>query len=207
MHTTPHAKPRPRRRPEGGRRGRPPKPPSQLASSQCAYTHHPPVPGLSPLASLGEGALRVVPPVRKPRPGSPGKVAPPEPPPPPGPRASRGSPSPTALAPSARAANSPAAPTGALRPPRWGAKHHRWRPRPGTGGPGPACSAWLRGHRRAGVSYREGHPARAPTVRSPAAPAFLAQRNATTVAGPQSLSPGPSGPGRFYTNPPTPLGG
>lgn len=36
--------------------------------------------GLSPLASLGEGALRVVPPVRKPRPGSPGKVAPPEPP-------------------------------------------------------------------------------------------------------------------------------
>ena len=51
----------------------------------------------------------------------------------------------------------------------------------------------------------EGHPARAPTVRSPAAPAFT-RHNATTVTDPQSPNPGPLGPGRFYTNSPTPFG-
>ncbi|KAJ5181004.1 hypothetical protein N7449_000027 [Penicillium cf. viridicatum] len=45
----------------------------------------------------------------------------------------------------------------------------------------------------------------ATTVRSPAAPT-LTQHNAATVTDPQSLSPGPLGPGRFYTNPPTPFG-
>ncbi|KAJ5453297.1 hypothetical protein N7530_012891 [Penicillium desertorum] len=80
------------------------------------------------------------------------------------------------------------------------------RPSPGAGGGGTAGGAWLRGDRRAGGSYREGHPARAPTVRSPAMPASLTQRNAATLADPHSLSPGPLGPGRFYTDSPTPFG-
>ncbi|KAJ5451764.1 hypothetical protein N7530_012998 [Penicillium desertorum] len=79
------------------------------------------------------------------------------------------------------------------------------RPSPGAGG-GTAGGAWLRGDRRAGGSCREGHPARAPTVRSPAMPASLTQRNAATLADPRSLSPGPLGPGRFYTDSPTPFG-
>ncbi|KAJ5247936.1 hypothetical protein N7524_012538 [Penicillium chrysogenum] len=92
----------------------------------------------------------------------------------------------------AGAANSPAAPTGA--------------PRPGAGGGGTAGGARLRGDRRAGGSYREGHPARDPTVTSPAIPAPPTQRDAATLAGPHSLSPGPLGPGRFYTDSPTPFG-
>ncbi|KAJ5247909.1 hypothetical protein N7524_012511 [Penicillium chrysogenum] len=86
----------------------------------------------------------------------------------------------------------PAAPTGA--------------PRPGAGGGGTAGGARLRGDRRAGGSYREGHPARDPTVTSPAIPAPPTQRDAATLAGPHSLSPGPLGPGRFYTDSPTPFG-
>ncbi|KAJ5391051.1 uncharacterized protein N7487_012325 [Penicillium crustosum] len=67
--------------------------------------------------------------------------------------------------------------------------------------------AWPAGRRRVLLrgSCCEGHPARAPTVRSPAAPA-LTQRNATTVTDPQSPNPGPLGPGRFYTDSPTPFG-
>ncbi|KAJ5458782.1 hypothetical protein N7530_010726 [Penicillium desertorum] len=80
------------------------------------------------------------------------------------------------------------------------------RPRPGPGGGGPPVAHGYVGDRRAGGSYREGHPARAPTVRSPAMPASLTQRNAATLADPHSLSPGPSGPGRFYTDSPTPFG-
>jgi hypothetical protein len=90
-------------------------------------------------------------------------------------------------------------------PPPWGTKHRRRPPRPGIGGLRTACGAWWRGQRGAGGSYREGHPARAPTVRSPAARA-LTQHNAARVTDPQSLSPGPLGPGRFYTNSPTPFG-
>ncbi|KAJ5180992.1 hypothetical protein N7449_012543 [Penicillium cf. viridicatum] len=113
--------------------------------------------------------------------------------------------SPFPTGPSAGAANSPAAPTGAPCPPPWGAKPRRRPPRPGTGGLGTACGAWWRGRWGYRGSYREGHPARATTVRSPAAPT-LTQHNAATVTDPQSLSPGPLGPGRFYTNPPTPFG-
>ena len=85
--------------------------------------------------------------------------------------------------PSAGAANSPAAPTGAPCPLPWGAEHRRPPPRPGplagamsphpgTGGLRTACGAWWRGGRGAGGAYREGHPARAPTVRSAGAPAL-----------------------------------
>ncbi|KAJ5860047.1 hypothetical protein N7534_005324 [Penicillium rubens] len=106
----------------------------------------------------------------------------------------------------AGAANSPAAPTGAPRPPSQGREAPPAAPRPGAGGGGTAGGARLRGDRRAGGSYREGHPARAPTVTSPAIPAPPTQRDAATLAGPHSLSPGPLGPGRFYTDSPTPFG-
>lgn len=92
-------------------------------------------------------------------------------------------------------------------PPFSGPRSTAGRPSPRGQGGGPAGGAWLRGDRRAGGSYREGHPARAPTVRSPAIPASLTQRNAATLASPHSLSPGPLGPGRFYTDSPTPFGG
>lgn len=92
-------------------------------------------------------------------------------------------------------------------PPFSGPRSTAGRPSPRGQGGGPAGGAWLRGDRRAGGSYREGHPARAHTVRSPAIPASLTQRNAATLASPHSLSPGPLGPGRFYTDSPTPFGG
>ena len=90
-------------------------------------------------------------------------------------------------------------------PPLWGPKPRRRPPHPGAEGLRTARGAWWRGRRGAGGSCCEGHPARAPTVRSPAAPA-LTQRNATTVTDPQSPNPGPLGPGRFYTDSPTPFG-
>jgi len=90
-------------------------------------------------------------------------------------------------------------------PPPWGVKHRRRPPRPGARGLRTARGAWWCGQRGAGGSCCEGHPARAPTVRSPAAPAFT-HHNATTITDPQSPSPGPLGPGRFYTNSPTPFG-
>ncbi|QQK46339.1 hypothetical protein Pdw03_1237 [Penicillium digitatum] len=91
-------------------------------------------------------------------------------------------------------------------PPTGAPKRHPSAPRPGTGGPETACGAWLRGHRGAGIAYRESHPARALTVRSPGATALSMQRNAATVAVPQSLSPGPLGPG-VASAPPLPAGG
>ncbi|KAJ5453292.1 hypothetical protein N7530_012886 [Penicillium desertorum] len=128
----------------------------------------------------------------------------------PGPRASRaGFASPPLHLPStppAGAANSPAAPTGAPRPPSQGREAPPAAPRPGLGGGGPPVAHGYVGTGVPGGSYREGHPARAPTVRSPAMPASLTQRNAATLADPHSLSPGPLGPGRFYTDSPTPFG-
>ncbi|KAJ5458775.1 hypothetical protein N7530_010719 [Penicillium desertorum] len=128
----------------------------------------------------------------------------------PGPRASRaGFASPPLHLPStppAGAANSPAAPTGAPRPPSQGREAPPAALARGRGRGDRRRRMVTRGDRRAGGSYREGHPARAPTVRSPAMPASLTQRNAATLADPHSLSPGPSGPGRFYTDSPTPFG-
>ncbi|KAF2995939.1 hypothetical protein E8E15_000380 [Penicillium rubens] len=161
----------------------------------------PPCRGLSPMAPRGSGLAL---------PGSlsPGKVPPP--------RACTPRLAPRARPPASRAgfastspagaANSPAAPTGAPRPPSQGREAPPAAPRPGAGGGGTAGGARLRGDRRAGGSYREGHPARAPTVTSPAIPAPPTQRDAATLAGPHSLSPGPLGPGRFYTDSPTPFG-
>jgi hypothetical protein len=123
-----------------------------------------------------------------------------------GPRASRAPP--PLNCPPARPPERPTPPPRQLAPhapPPWGTKHRRRPPRPGIGGLRTACGAWWRGQRGAGGSCREGHPARAPTVRSPAARA-LTQHNAATVTDPQSLIPGPLGPGRFYTNSPTPFG-
>ena len=190
----------------------------------------PPCRGLSPMAPRGSG-LALYAPLPKP----PGRWPPstPDPPavrrtgesvkspylpprrgssptPPPKPRLPKpreGAPAPCVHpAPRAGAANSPAAPTGAPRPPSQGREAPPAAPRPGAGGGGTAGGARLRGDRRAGGSYREGHPARAPTVTSPAIPAPPTQRDAATLAGPHSLSPGPLGPGRFYTDSPTPFG-
>ncbi|KAJ5260692.1 hypothetical protein N7505_009042 [Penicillium chrysogenum] len=91
-------------------------------------------------------------------------------------------------------------------PPFPGPRSPAGRPSPRGWGRGTAGGARLRGDRRAGGSYREGHPARDPTVTSPAIPAPPTQRDAATLAGPHSLSPGPLGPGRFYTDSPTPFG-
>ncbi|KAJ6189983.1 hypothetical protein N7519_000004 [Penicillium mononematosum] len=193
----------------------------------------PPGAGASPTAILAEGGLLYRPPLSKaPAPQAPGRCPPPPPPSrcanwrirkiaissppcppgscPPGlaPRAPASPPLHFHLpsTPPTGAANSPAAPTGAPRPPSRAAKHPRPPLAPGLGGGarrrrmvawGPACR---------GGSYREGHPARAPTVRSPAIPASLTQRDAATLADPHSLSPGPLGPGRFYTDSPTPFG-
>ncbi|KAJ5451797.1 hypothetical protein N7530_013031 [Penicillium desertorum] len=160
---------------------------------------NPPCRGLAPYG----------PPPKPPVPGPPGKRKVPPPCVHPGPRASRaGFASPPLHLPStppAGAANSPAAPTGAPRPLPRAAKHRR-PPRPGLGEGGPPVAHGYVGTGVPGGSYREGHPARAPTVRSPAMPASLTQRNAATLADPHSLSPGPLGPGRFYTDSPTPFG-
>ncbi|KAJ5391047.1 uncharacterized protein N7487_012321 [Penicillium crustosum] len=113
----------------------------------------------------------------------------------------------------------PPAPTGTPcplpHPPSVGPEAPPAAPHPGAEGLRTARGAWWRGRRGAGGSCCEGPaarvtlrgspPARAPTVRSPAAPA-LTQRNATTVTDPQSPNPGPLGPGRFYTDSPTPFG-
>ncbi|KAJ5451803.1 hypothetical protein N7530_013037 [Penicillium desertorum] len=159
-----------------------------------------PVAGASSPTPLGRGAPLPPPPSKAE--GAPPCVHP-------GPRASRaGFASPPLHLPStppAGAANSPAAPTGAPRPLPRAAKHRR-PPSPGAGGGGPPVAHGYVGTGVPGGSYREGHPARAPTVRSPAMPASLTQRNAATLADPHSLSPGPSGPGRFYTDSPTPFG-
>ncbi|KAJ5859986.1 hypothetical protein N7534_005263 [Penicillium rubens] len=106
----------------------------------------------------------------------------------------------------AGAANSPRRANWRPTPPFPGPRSPAGRPSPRGWGRGTAGGARLRGDRRAGGSYREGHPARAPTVTSPAIPAPPTQRDAATLAGPHSLSPGPLGPGRFYTDSPTPFG-
>ncbi|KAJ5247930.1 hypothetical protein N7524_012532 [Penicillium chrysogenum] len=178
----------------------------------------PPCRGLSPMAPRGSG-LALYAPLPKPPgrwppstpdpqpfgelanlPGSlsPGKVPPP--------RACTPRLAPRARPPASRAgfaSTSPPPPHPPVRPtppPRQLAPHapglgegdRRWR----TVTWGPACRG----------SYREGHPARDPTVTSPAIPAPPTQRDAATLAGPHSLSPGPLGPGRFYTDSPTPFG-
>ncbi|KAJ5458789.1 hypothetical protein N7530_010733 [Penicillium desertorum] len=191
-------------------------------------TAAPPItsPAPSPTPHAG-GLLYTAPPPKPPVPGPPGKVAPFDPPPPkpfgelanPGrcppvraPRASRlarrlrlPSTSP-ALHPARRCGQLPRRANWRPTPPFPGPRSTAGRPRPG---PGEGDRRWRMvtwGDRRAGGSYREGHPARAPTVRSPAMPASLTQRNAATLADPHSLSPGPLGPGRFYTDSPTPFG-
>ncbi|KAJ5451779.1 hypothetical protein N7530_013013 [Penicillium desertorum] len=112
----------------------------------------------------------------------------------PGPRASRaGFASPPLHLPStppAGAANSPAAPTGAPRPPSQGreappaALARGW-------GRGTAGGAWLRGGPACRGVVPRGSPCQGPHP---------------TLADPHSLSPGPLGPGRFYTDSPTPFG-
>ncbi|KAJ5453335.1 hypothetical protein N7530_012929 [Penicillium desertorum] len=89
----------------------------------------------------------------------------------------------------------PAAPTGPRPLP--GPRSTAGRPSPGAGGRGAAGGAWL-----VGTGVPGGRPARVtlpgpPPPRSPAMPASLTQRNAATLADPRSLSPEPSGPGRF----------
>ncbi|KAJ5453308.1 hypothetical protein N7530_012902 [Penicillium desertorum] len=182
----------------------PPFPPSRSANwriRKIAISSAPSRGASSPTPPGGGGLLRSPPPPSKAE-GAPPCVHP-------GPRASRAG----FASPSTSPALHPARRCGQLPPPRQLAPHAPFpgprstagRPRPGLGG-GTAGGAWLRGDRRAGGSYREGHPARAPTVRSPAMPASLTQRNAATLADPHSLSPGPLGPGRFYTDSPTPFG-
>jgi hypothetical protein len=154
----------------------------------------------------GGGLLQSAPPL-KPRLPKPRKGAPRACPPGLAPRARLRLPSTSpALHPARRCGQPPRRANWRPTPPFPGPRSTAGRPSPGAGGGGTAGGAWLRGDRRAGGSYREGHPARAPTVRSPAMPASLTQRNAATLADPHSLSPGPLGPGRFYTDSPTPFG-
>ncbi|KAJ5453325.1 hypothetical protein N7530_012919 [Penicillium desertorum] len=182
----------------------PPSPPSRSANWRIRKIAISSAPSRGPLhrPPWGEGAAPKPPPPSKAE-GAPPCVHP-------GPRASRaGFASPPLHLPStppAGAANSPAAPTGAPRPPFPGPRSTAGRPRPGLGEGGPPVAHGYVGTGVPGGSYREGHPARAPTVRSPAMPASLTQRNAATLADPHSLSPGPLGPGRFYTDSPTPFG-
>ncbi|KAJ5860042.1 hypothetical protein N7534_005319 [Penicillium rubens] len=95
----------------------------------------------------------------------------------------------------AGAANSPAAPTGAPRPPSQGREAPPAAPRPGAGGGGTAGGARLRGDRRAGGSYREGHPARAPTVTSPRHPGTPHATRRGHSCGPSLPQPRTVGPG------------
>ncbi|KAJ5837198.1 hypothetical protein N7534_012092 [Penicillium rubens] len=148
----------------------------------------------------------------KPRLLSPGKVPPPRA----CPRASRlplgrplrapASPPPHPL--HLQPAGAPAPRRANWRPPSQGREAREAAPRPGLG-EGTASGARLRGDRRAQGHYREGHPARAPTVTSPAIPAPPAARREKLPhsCGPlPPLSPGPLGPGHFYTDSPTPFG-
>ncbi|KAJ5453253.1 hypothetical protein N7530_012974 [Penicillium desertorum] len=113
----------------------------------------------------------------------------------PGPRASRaGFASPPLHLPStppAGAANSPRRANWRPTPPFPGPRSTAGRPSPGAGGGGTAGGAWLRGDRRAGGVVPRGSPCQGPHP---------------TLADPHSLSPGPLGPGRFYTDSPTPFG-
>ncbi|KAJ5453225.1 hypothetical protein N7530_012946 [Penicillium desertorum] len=147
------------------------------------------------------------PPPKPPVPGPPGRCPPVR-----APRASRlarrlrlPSTSP-ALHPARRCGQLPRRANWRPTPPFPGPRSTAGRPRPGLGEGGPPVAHGYVGTGVPGGSYREGHPARAPTVRSPAMPASLTQRNAATLADPHSLSPGPLGPGRFYTDSPTPFG-
>ncbi|KAJ5860024.1 hypothetical protein N7534_005301 [Penicillium rubens] len=84
------------------------------------------------------------------------------------------------------------APPAAPRPGAGGRGDRRWR----TVTWGPACR---------GVVPR-GSPCQGPHRNIPRHPGTPTQRDAATLAGPHSLSPGPLGPGRFYTDSPTPFG-
>ncbi|KAJ5860006.1 hypothetical protein N7534_005283 [Penicillium rubens] len=88
-----------------------------------------------------------------------------------------------------------AAPTGAPRPPSQGREAPPAAPRPGAGGGGTAGGARLRGDRRAGGSYREGHPARAPTVTSPRHPGTPHATRRGHSCGPSLPQPRTVGPG------------
>ncbi|KAJ5451791.1 hypothetical protein N7530_013025 [Penicillium desertorum] len=167
----------------------PPFPPSRSANWRIRKIAISSAPSRGPLhrPPWGEGACSKAPPPPSKAEGAPPCVHP-------GPRASRaGFASPPLHLPStppAGAANSPAAPTGAPRPLPRAAKHRR-PPSPGAGGGGTAGGAWLRGDRRAGGVVPRGSPCQGPHP---------------TLADPHSLSPGPLGPGRFYTDSPTPFG-
>ncbi|KAJ5453215.1 hypothetical protein N7530_012936 [Penicillium desertorum] len=173
-----------------------------------------------------QGACSIRPPTKAPRSLAPREGGPLRPPPSPqavrrtgesvpppcvhpGPRASRAgfaSPSTSpALHPARRCGQLPRRANWRPTPPFPGPRSTAGRPRPGRRGGPPVAHGYV-GTGVPGGSYREGHPARAPTVRSPAMPASLTQRNAATLADPHSLSPGPLGPGRFYTDSPTPFG-
>ncbi|KAJ5859992.1 hypothetical protein N7534_005269 [Penicillium rubens] len=76
---------------------------------------------------------------------------------------------------------------------------------PGLGGGGPPVAHGYVGTGVPGVVPR-GSPCQGPHRNIPRHPGTPTQRDAATLAGPHSLSPGPLGPGRFYTDSPTPFG-
>ncbi|KAJ5860020.1 hypothetical protein N7534_005297 [Penicillium rubens] len=95
----------------------------------------------------------------------------------------------------AGAANSPAAPTGAPRPLPRAAKPRRPPLAPGLGGGGTAGGARLRGDRRAGGSYREGHPCQGPHRNIPRHPGTPHATRRGHSCGPSLPQPRTVGPG------------
>ncbi|KAJ5837249.1 hypothetical protein N7534_012143 [Penicillium rubens] len=90
-------------------------------------------------------------------------------------------------------------------PPFPGPRSPAGRPSPRGWGGGPPVAHGYVGTGVPGVVPR-GSPCQGPHRNIPRHPGTPTQRDAATLAGPHSLSPGPLGPGRFYTDSPTPFG-
>ncbi|KAJ5859997.1 hypothetical protein N7534_005274 [Penicillium rubens] len=106
----------------------------------------------------------------------------------------------------AGAANSPRRANWRPTPPLPRAAKPRRPPlAPGLGEGGPPVAHGYVGTGVPGVVPR-GSPCQGPHRNIPRHPGTPTQRDAATLAGPHSLSPGPLGPGRFYTDSPTPFG-
>ena len=89
----------------------------------------------------------------------------------------------------------PSLPTGASRPPPWGAKHRRHPRRPGARGPGTASSAGLRGNRRARGVLLRGSPCQGPRRKIPRRPGIPHPTQRSHYRGPSIPQPRTIGSG------------